>query len=98
MVDKLGAATALEGVATCIQPPEVGVQLLGAAHALRQLIGAPVPPVAQSDYTTWMERLHNQLDEMAFAHTWDEGEALSYEGAVTVALAHLGSYEAMNRE
>ncbi len=89
MVDKLGAATVLEGASNCVQPPAVGATLLGAAHALRQAIGAPLPPVVQSAYVAWKETLQTQLDDKGFAEQWATGEQLSYEGAVTLALAHL---------
>ncbi|MEZ4623132.1 MAG: hypothetical protein R2867_47585, partial [Caldilineaceae bacterium] len=88
MVDREGAATTLEGTANCLQFG-VGAKVLGAAHALRQAIGAPVLPVVQAEYTAWVAALRNALGAQQFADGWAEGEMLSYEAAVTLALAHL---------
>ncbi|MCX6046720.1 MAG: tetratricopeptide repeat protein [Chloroflexi bacterium] len=87
MVDKQGAAVALEGAANCIQPVEVAARLFGAAHALRQLIGAPIPPVDQVEVAQWLNRLRNTLGTENFEICWTEGGALTYEQAITLALA-----------
>ncbi|MEZ4870049.1 MAG: tetratricopeptide repeat protein [Caldilineaceae bacterium] len=86
MVDKQGAAGALEGFASCVSTPAVAVQLFGAAQALRQAIGAPVPPVAQAEYEQWLAKVRTTIDEPTFAKCWAEGGALSYEQAITLAL------------
>lgn len=87
MVDKQGAAAALEGAANCVAPP-VGGQLLGAAHALRQAIGAPIAPVDAQSYAEWVAGVRNKLGATPFAAAWAAGDALSYEQAITLALAH----------
>jgi len=87
MVDKHGAATALEGLAQCIQPLEIAVRIFGAAHALRQAIGAPILPVDQAEYTQRLNSLRTALDAPNFDACWAEGGALTYEQAITLALA-----------
>lgn len=88
MVDKLGAAHAIEGVAQYVKRASVAVQLLGAAYTLRQSIGAPVSPVEQSAYTQLTDRLRSALGEQPFEGKWAEGSALSYEQAIKLALSH----------
>jgi predicted ATPase/DNA-binding SARP family transcriptional activator len=87
MVDKLGAASALEGMANCIQPPVLGARLLGAAQSLRQTIGAPVPPIDQSAYSASIHALRSTLGAENFATGWAEGSTLSYEQAIALALS-----------
>jgi len=87
MVDKQGAAAALEGASTCVAAP-IGAQLLGAAHALRQLIGAPVAPVDAHRYAQAVAGVRNQLGASSFVAAWTVGEALSYEQAILLALAN----------
>ncbi len=86
MVDKQGAATALEGFAHSIPPTAFVARLFGAAHALRQVIGAPIPPVDQNEYEQWITTLRTTLGEESFTTHWNEGSALSYEQAITLAL------------
>lgn len=86
MVDKLGAAHALEGVANYIQRGAVAAQLLGAAHTLRQSSGAPVAPVEQKGYTRLIERLRSTLGSQEVETHWAEGNRLSYEQAIKLAL------------
>lgn len=88
MVDKLGAATALEGAVTCVADGAVAVRLAGAAHALRQAIGAPIPPVDSAEYTEWRQRLQARVERPQFALAWAEGSTLTYEQAITLALDH----------
>lgn len=87
MIDKHGAATALEGVANCLQPREVAVRLFGAAHALRQAIGAPILPVDQAEVEQWLKRMRVTLGAQNFETHWAEGVTLTYEQAITLALA-----------
>jgi len=88
MVDKQGAAGALEGVSQCLPATAVAATLLGAAHTLRQTIGAPIPPVAQSEVEQWITSIRATLAEKQFAAQWAEGAALTYEQAITLALRH----------
>lgn len=81
---------ALEGAANCVNAP-VGAQLLGAAHALRQAIGAPIAPVDAQSYAQWVASMRSKLGAASFATAWTAGSALSYEQAITLALGHCAS-------
>ncbi len=87
MVDKQGAAVALEGAANCIEPLEIAARLSGAAHALRQAIGAPIPPVDQAEVARQINALRATLGTQDFEMFWAEGSTLTYEQAITLALA-----------
>ena len=88
MVDKFGAAAALEGAATCVVDGALAVRLLSAAAALRQTIGAPIPPVDQAEYEAWRQQLQARVAGQPFATAWAEGSTLTYEQAITLALDH----------
>ena len=54
-------------------------QLWGAAEALRDAIGAPMPPVYHADYDRSVTASRAQLDEKTFAAAWAEGRTMSPE-------------------
>jgi hypothetical protein len=87
MVDKQGAAATLEGMAASVIQDELAIRLYGAAHALRQVIGAPLPPVERDEYEQRISALRVQLGEQLFESLWMEGGALSYEQAISHALS-----------
>jgi predicted ATPase/DNA-binding SARP family transcriptional activator/DNA-binding CsgD family transcriptional regulator len=62
-------------------------RLYGAAEALRETIGAPLPPVDRPDYDRSVAAARSRLDEAAFAAAWAEGRAMPLETAVEYALA-----------
>ncbi len=88
MVDKLGAAIALEGAATTLAPAPLAVKLFGAGHALRQTIGAPVPPIDLDAYETSVRVLRTHIGEAQFEEAWEEGSMLTYEQAIALAYAN----------
>jgi tetratricopeptide (TPR) repeat protein len=84
-----GIALCLEGLGAVAQAhgnPRRAARLLGAAEALRQSIGASRPPPEQPAYDRRLEAVHSALDEAEFAAAWAEGQALSLEEAMCVAL------------
>jgi tetratricopeptide (TPR) repeat protein len=88
--DRRGLAMAMEElafVASSRQEPELAARLVGAAQALREAIGAPVPPADQPRYDRSVTAVHAQLREDAFDEGWESGRLLSLEEAVTEALA-----------
>lgn len=87
MVDKHGVAALLEGLAASLNTDEQATRLLGAAHAIREAIGAPVPPVERIAYNGRIALLRARLGEEIFAQLWNEGLVLSLEGAIAQALA-----------
>jgi len=66
--------------------PRRAAHLLGAAAALRDRIGAPLPPVERADHAAEMARLREALGERALAAAVDAGRALSWEEAAAEAL------------
>ena len=88
--DQHGVAECLEGLAGVVgvrgQPARAAL-LFGAAEALRDAIGAPVPPVDRADYERSVAAVRAQFDAAAFAVTWAEGRSTPLEQAITVALS-----------
>jgi len=62
-------------------------RLLGAAEALRESAGVPLPPVHRVDYERDVALVRAALDEDAFAAAWAEGHALTLEQVIAEALA-----------
>jgi hypothetical protein len=59
------------------------VHLLGAAEALREAIGTPLPPVYRLDYERVVAKARAQLGNEHFSRAWAEGRAMTLEQAVT---------------
>jgi hypothetical protein len=57
------------------------------AEALREAIGAPLPPDERPDYEREVAHVRAQLDEAAFKAAWQEGRVMTLEEAVAFALA-----------
>jgi hypothetical protein len=57
--------------------------LWGAAEALREAIGTPVPPVSRLDYERVVAKARAQLGSETFARAWAEGRTMPLEQAVT---------------
>jgi len=86
---KLGIASAIEelGVVYVIQGDGVqATMLFSTAHALRETLGAPLPPVDLAAYESVIATCRTQLGEAVFARAWDAGKALSLEQAFEIAL------------
>jgi hypothetical protein len=62
------------------------VRLLGAAAALRETCGLPVPPIDRADREQQVAALRRSLGEEAFAAAWAAGQAMSLHEAVAFAL------------
>jgi len=87
---KLGIASAIEelGVVYVIQGDGVqAAMLFSTAHALRETLGAPLPPVDLAAYESVIATCRTQLGEAVFARAWDAGKALSLEQAFDIALS-----------
>jgi predicted ATPase/class 3 adenylate cyclase len=61
-------------------------RLLGAARALLEAIGAPLPPVDRAAYERCVEVVRARLGDEQFAVAWGDGQRLTVEGAVVEAL------------
>jgi predicted ATPase/class 3 adenylate cyclase len=76
MDDKELIASSLEGLAgvAAVQgEPARAVRLWGAAEALREVIGAPLPPIERVDYERLVAKARVQLGEEAFTSAWAQG-------------------------
>jgi predicted ATPase len=82
----LGAVAARVTAGT---PPVRAARLLGAAEALREVIGAPLLPSFLSQYERILATVRARFDEAAFAAAWAEGRALTLEEAVRLAISNL---------
>jgi predicted ATPase/DNA-binding XRE family transcriptional regulator len=80
----------LEGVAglagTAAQATRA-IQLLGAADAVRQAIGAPLRADEQVDYERGLATVRPLLSETSFTAAWAGGQVLSSEQAIAEAVA-----------
>jgi non-specific serine/threonine protein kinase len=89
LADKEGMAWTLEGlagVAAAQALPVRAAQLFGAAHAVRASIGVPVPPSDSEFFENSVARARGQLDAGTWESAWAQGEALSLESALALAL------------
>ena len=58
------------------------VRLWGAAEALREAIGTPLPPIERADYGRAITAVRTRLDEKAFTTAWAEGRTMTPEQAL----------------
>jgi non-specific serine/threonine protein kinase len=77
----------LAWVACADQQCGAAVRLLGAAEALREMIGAPMPPANRPDYERSVALARAQLGDVELSARWQQGRALSTEHAIAEALA-----------
>jgi predicted ATPase/DNA-binding CsgD family transcriptional regulator len=72
----------LEGLAALVirqGEPTWAARLWGAAQALREAMGTPLPPVYRADYEQAVTSTRSHLGEKAFAAAWAEGRAMTLE-------------------
>jgi predicted ATPase/DNA-binding CsgD family transcriptional regulator len=72
----------LADVAAVQGEPTWAARLWGAAEALRDAIGAPLPPVYYADYDRSVVAVRSSLGEKAFATAWAEGRNMTPEQAL----------------
>jgi ATP/maltotriose-dependent transcriptional regulator MalT len=84
-VYKEGVAASLEGLAALEAgqgAQRLAARLWGAAHALRETIGAPVYPVYHASYERATALARARLGEQAFRMAWAEGRSMTPEQAL----------------
>jgi non-specific serine/threonine protein kinase len=89
LADKAAIVIDLEGlaaVAAAQAQSERAACLFGAAEALRELLGAPLPPADRAEHDRSVAAAGTALGEAAFATAWAEGRAMSWDEAACVAL------------
>jgi len=85
MGDKRRVAFCLEGLAIAFEPAQFleATQLLSSAEALREAIGAPLPPAERAAYKRSVDTIKACCgDEQAFAQVWATGRAMSVDQVV----------------
>ncbi|HVC79521.1 MAG TPA: hypothetical protein VNL35_03345 [Chloroflexota bacterium] len=65
---------------------EDAARLFGAARAMRDDRGAPRWPILQAGYERDLESTRAQLGDTAFTAAWAEGQGMTVDEAVTLAL------------
>ncbi len=80
--DRRGAASTLAALASVVGAAgdrERAVRLFGAAEALSEATGAPLPGVSGPDYNGALAAIRARLGEAAFATAWAEGREMTVE-------------------
>jgi predicted ATPase/DNA-binding XRE family transcriptional regulator len=86
--DRRGIASSLEGLGASAQgEPLLAAMLYGAAAALREATGSPVPVVEQAVHERGVAAARSQLSKPTFDQTFAAGRAADLEDVVTEALA-----------
>ena len=80
VLEGLGAVVGAQGA------PAWAAHLWGAAEALREAIGAPMPPVYRADYERAVAATRTVLGEEAFGRAWAEGRATPLDQGTSNAL------------
>ena len=70
--------------------PVRAARLFGAAAALREAVGIPLPPVARPEYERDVAAARARLNETTWATAWAEGRAMTLEQAIAYALEEPG--------
>jgi hypothetical protein len=75
----------IAGLAGAAQPAGAA-RLFGAAEAVRESAGIPLPPVQRAAYERDLAAASTQLDQVAWETAWAEGRALTLDQAIAEAL------------
>jgi hypothetical protein len=73
-------------VAVSLGQPERAVRLHGAADALREASGTPLPPLNFRSYGRVLDALRSELGAVAFDAAWLDGRSMSSDQAIAYAL------------
>jgi predicted ATPase/DNA-binding XRE family transcriptional regulator len=85
--DRRRAAFCLEGLAVAwARRPLDAARLLGAAAALREVLGAPLPPAERPDYERTLTAVRAGAGAAAFTAAWEAGRTMPIEQAIGAAL------------
>lgn len=85
-----GVATCIEGLAAVegrLDHPDRSARLYGAAAALREEIGVPLPPTERPDYERHLSAARASSDPARFSAAWSRGRVMSLESAIAQALS-----------
>ncbi len=84
---RLAALLANLAAVAATEHPERAVQLAGAAAALRDAVGVRLPERERARFELRLAPCRRALDETTFAARWLEGQAMSRERIIDLALA-----------
>jgi tetratricopeptide (TPR) repeat protein len=84
--ERIYALEAMAGLAAAQGQSERAARLFGAAEALRQATGSPLPASERNDHQRIVASARAALGEEAFAAAWAEGRTKTLEQAVDYAL------------
>lgn len=87
--DKRGVSFCLEGMAevACTEREyERAARLFGAAVALREAIGAPLPAAERKDYESNLAAARAGLSDETFVKLWRQGRQMKLDAAIAYAL------------
>jgi hypothetical protein len=82
----VGIARSLEDLAMIAEAqgqPARAVRLCGAAEALCEVIGSPIPAPERPIYERTIAAVHARLGEATFAAAWADGRAIPLEQAIS---------------
>lgn len=99
--DRAGIAEGLEVLATLAamsDEPKRAARLFGAAAALREMAGVPLPPSDRREQEGHGESLRAALDEATFAAAWAEGAAMPLSQVIDEACGPRSSTSAREEE
>ena len=75
------------GVAAAESQPQRALELAGFAAALRESIGAPLPPSEQNRVDRMIAPAREALPEASATAAWETGRSMGLEQAIELALA-----------
>ncbi len=75
------------GVAAAEAKPQKSLQLAGFAAALRESIGAPLPPSEQKRVDRMVAPAREALSESSVTMAWETGRSMGLEQAIDLALS-----------
>jgi non-specific serine/threonine protein kinase len=76
----------LAWVAAARGQPQRAAQMGGAAQALREVLGVPLPAEQRAGHDQAVQAMRAALGEEGFAAAWTAGRALPLEDAIAIAL------------
>ena len=82
-----GAPDTDPSVFTTTESGSRAARLLGAAEALREVIGAPLFPSERESHLLLVNRVRALQGETSFTNDWEEGRRMGVDAAVALALA-----------
>ena len=90
-MDKGRFSECLEDIAglSAAAKPVSAARLFGAAEAVRESVGMPLPPVQRADYEQDLAAARAQLDQVAWETAWAAGRAMTREQAIAEAMSAL---------